>query len=179
MVTERVRAYERLASEETWRGTHKYNTRRCAASCLAALYFWEACFGTSPGFTLELVAGPLTERTRRRNSETTINPAPTIPSVWVSGRAVSDVMIACTYWSTASTVPKAVVCKGCILSHLRYSTAGTLRRLGNAMGFRGISLPNFPKMRRVTARRLSPRGLAGKRRSKIRALANTFFEGAF
>ena len=63
----------------------------------AARYFWETWFAASPDFTPVLVAGLLVDRIRRKNSEITINPAPTITSVWVSGSEVSDVMIACTY----------------------------------------------------------------------------------
>ena len=63
----------------------------------AARYFWEAGFAASPDFTPVVVAGPPVDRIRRKNREITINPAPTMTSVWVSGRAVSDVMIACTY----------------------------------------------------------------------------------
>ena len=48
---------------------------------IPARYFWDTCFAAPSGFAFVPVAGPPVDRIRRRKSEITINPAPTITSV--------------------------------------------------------------------------------------------------
>jgi len=148
---------------------HTYSGQ-LAVVYFSARYSWDACFAAPPDLTFVLPAGPIAERIRRRKREMMINPAPTMINVRVSGRAVSDVMIACTYWSTASTVPKHRFCKRSIFSNLQWFCVGTGRKLGKAMGFDGISLPTFPKLRRVTLHRLTQNAGARVRRTRIQPL---------
>ena len=70
---------------------------------------------------------------------------------------------------------KTQVCKRFIFSNLEWFGVGTARKLGKVMGFDGISLPNFPKLRRDTSHRMTQNASARVRRARSPSVRNSVF----